>query len=699
MQGKSGRVFRESMATDRWLALPYALPAVAAGLAYLNARHAVAYDWALLKPLLSAQLIRAALHDRRDDINLFYVLESHALGARADHTWIIFQGKHYTYAQSYETVLKYGTWLKSKGVVKDEIVAMDFMNSEIFIWIWFGLWSIGAKPAFINYNLTGKPLLHTIRASSARLVLVDQEGKDKFSEDVMVDHGFVSKPSDQRIPEGRQANYGFESEPSDIPTDVKKRLTASAQPSGTNGKPVSRQLEIIFFDKGLEDYIQSLQPIRQPNSERGNQQRHDMACLIYTSGTTGLPKAAVMAWGKANLGPKFVSELIPLRPDDVTYTSMPLYHSSASILGVGPALHAGTAVCLSKKFSHKTFWPEAQASNATILQYVGETCRYLLSAPKTKHEENNKIRCAFGNGLRPDVWEPFKERFGIDTIVEFYAATEAPTALWNRSTNTFSAGAIARNGTIASFLMSVNMSLVKLDPNTDNSEPIRDSQTGLCQIAGQDEPGELLVKLDANNISTKFQGYFGNKKATNSKVIRNVKKKGDAFFRTGDLMRRDKEGRWYFMDRLGDTFRWKAENVSTAEVADMMGKHDAIEEAAVYGVQIPRHDGRAGCAVIVLKNGESAGTITEAHPQTLKSLAEHAKKSLPAFAVPLFIRITPSMHTTGTNKQQKHLFQKDGIDIDAVEQSGDALFWLKDGTYEKFTHTDLDRIQEGQVKL
>lgn len=264
------------------VALPYALPAAAAGLAYLNGRHSLTYDWRLLKPLLGSQLIAAKLHERRDDINLFYVLEKHAQSSNADHTWIIFQDKRYTYAQAYEMVLKYGTWLKTKGVQKEEIVAMDFLNSEIFIWVWFGLWSIGAKPAFINYNLTGKPLFHTIRTSTARLVLVCEESKEKFSDDVMAENGFSVRSSEGDVSDKQKSEYGFDAEVASIPTAI--RNSSKAQAVGSGGAVEHRKLEIVVFDEGLKDYISSLEPIRQKNSERGNQKRNDMAMLIYTSG-------------------------------------------------------------------------------------------------------------------------------------------------------------------------------------------------------------------------------------------------------------------------------------------------------------------------------------------------------------------------------------------------------------------------------
>lgn len=581
---------------------------------------------------------------------------------------------------------------------KEEVVAMDFVNSEVFIWVWFGLWSIGAKPAFINYNLTGAPLFHTVRTSTARLVLVDQSSQENFEESVMAEHGFARVP-DTAGQQDSQAIYGFESDPSQIPQKVQQQanLTASQAQSGEDtSESQPRRLEMVFFDKRLENYILSLQPTRAPDSERGNQQANSMAMLIYTSGTTGLPKAAIMAWGKAFTGSKFANGWIGIKSTDVLYTSMPLYHSAASVLGVGPVLQGGAAICISQRFSHKTFWPEVRASKATIIQYVGETCRYLYSAPPSPLDKQHHVRAAFGNGLRPDVWDAFKDRFGIATIYEFYSATEAPSGLFNQSTNSFSAGAFARNGTIADLLMGASLPVIRMDPDSSPPEPLRDPKTGLCQVCDWNEAGEVLFKLDAANIDQKFQGYWGNSKATSSKILRDVRTKGDAYFRSGDLIRRDKEGRWYFIDRIGDTFRWKAENVSTAEVADALGKHPAIEEANVYGVQVPHHDGRAGCAAIILKNGNTAPDAA-----TLKSIADHARENLPAFAVPLWLRFTKQMHTTGTNKQQKHLFQKDGINARAVERRGDVLFWLdpEAKTYEKFTRRQLKRIEGREVRL
>lgn len=570
---------------------------------------------------------------------------------------------------------------------------MDFVNSETFVWLWFGLWSIGAKPAFVNTNLTGKPLAHTVKTSTARLVVVDEEARDKFNEASLREHGFepTGTTGDSSV------TYQFEMDQSEIPRSVRNQTTTpqAAVEAGAVGGPTShrQELEIVFFDQTLASHIATLAPNRLPDAVRSGQKLSSMAMLIYTSGTTGLPKPAIFPWGKCSAAGRLVALWLGLR-DNIMHTSMPLYHSSAAVLGVCAVLRGGGTLCLSKKFSHKTFWPEVRASNATIIHYVGETCRYLLSAPPSALDKQHKVRAAFGNGLRADVWEPFKTRFGIQTIYEFYSATEAPGGLYNLSSNSFSAGAIGRNGLISGLLMNANAFIARM--HHDSSDPVRHPATGLCEQCSHNEPGELLFKVDAEKISEKFQGYFGNDKATNSKIIRNVKKIGDAYFRSGDLIRVDNERRWWFVDRIGDTFRWHAENVSTAEVSEALGRHPAIVEANVYGVNVPRHDGRAGCAAVILRDNKSPSEVPE---HLLQDLAAHVTKELPAFARPVWIRVTKEMAMTGTNKQQKNVLQGEGIDTSVVEEKGDVLYWLRDGGYKRFAKADLEKIEGGGVKL
>ena len=375
---------------------------------------------------------------------------------------------------------------------------------------------------------------------------------------------------------------------------------------------------------------------------------------------------------------------------------MPLYHSSATVMCLANVLSSGATMGLGVRFSTKNFWADARRFNATMVQYVGETCRYLLAAPPQidpatgeNLDKKHKVRLAFGNGMRPDVWKRFKERFGVETVLEFYGATEGSLASWNLSRNDFSAGAVGRNGWLYNAIMWGTATIVAVDFATDM--PWRDPKTGRCRRMPTGQPGEYIFKLPAEDIEKRFQGYYGDKQATAAKIIRDVFEKGDAWFRTGDVMRRDDEGRLYFNDRIGDTFRWKSENVSTTEVSEVMGLHPAVQEANVYGVQVPHHDGRAGCVAIVLGQ--------EPTIDLLRSLADHAQRRLPRYALPLFLRVMKETgaQTTGTNKQQKHVLRKQGVS--PQQTGGDDIFWLKDGTYVKFGHAEWNELSGGRVKL
>ena len=386
---------------------------------------------------------------------------------------------------------------------------------------------------------------------------------------------------------------------------------------------------------------------------------------------------------------------------------MPLYHSSASVLGFITCLMNGATLIVGRKFSARNFMREARDNRATIIQYVGETLRYILGVPPEIDsvtgedlDKKHNIRLAFGNGLRPDIWNRFKDRFNIPTIAEFYAATEGTSGSWNISSNDFSAGAMGRNGAIGNIIFGRGTAIVDVD--YESQEPWRDPKTGLCKRVPRGDPGELLFAIDAADPSAAFQGYFQNSKATESKIVRDALKKGDAYFRTGDTVRWDKDGRWFFSDRLGDTFRWKSENVSTNEVGEVLGAHPEVHEANVYGVALPNHDGRAGCAALVLHqqvaSERNSGPALEPSQATLDSLATHTLKSLPRFAAPLFLRIMPEMPSTGNNKQQKHVLRTEGVDIARVSKN-DRLYWLQGNTYVPFGQRDWDRLNGGQVRL
>ncbi|KAI0179061.1 acetyl-CoA synthetase-like protein, partial [Hypoxylon sp. FL1284] len=625
--------------------LGVAVPAAAAGLAYINAKAGLWYDKILIKGSVIASY-RNVRRERNNRANTFYVLEEAAKNKSSrNRPFVLFQGHSWTYAQVYEMALRYGNWLQKTFSIKpNDVVALDFQNSDHFIFLCFGLWSIGAKPAFINYNLTGQALIHCVSTANSVLMLVDPEVAANVDESVR------EKLGDLRI-------------------------------------------ELLMEEQKAE--VLATDPVRPPDSLRDGQLARDLAILIYTSGTTGLPKAAIVSWAKMTTAGSFVGKWLGTKPSDIFYTCMPLYHSSATIMGMSHCLEVGCTFAVGKKFSTKTFWKDVRQHNATMIQYVGETCRYLLSAapeidPATGESMDKKhnVRVAFGNGLRPDIWEKFRERFNIEHVAEFYGATEGTLATWNNTRNHFASGAIGRSGMIYSQLIKKRIAIVERDLDTD--EPWRDTKTGFCRQVKRGDVGEMLFVLPAD-MEKDFQGYYNNKKATQSKIIRNVLKKGDAYFRSGDLISWDSEGRMYFHDRIGDTFRWKSENVATTEVSEALGAHPVVGEANVYGVQLPNHDGRAGCAAVALNQN-----INDA---LLRSLAEHARNRLPKYAVPIFLRVGKGLEAavTGTLKQQKHELRVQGVNPSRV--GDDMLFWLKDGTYVEFGQRDWDRLNAGQVKL
>lgn len=595
--------------------------------------------------------------EKKDQVNVFYLLESQAKDSKtSNRTWLLLppdeaepnRKSAWTYAEAYETVLQYAAWLREEyKIEKNEVVAMDFTNKPQFMWMWFALWSLGAIPAFINSNLRDKAFVHSVRVSTTKILFVD--------------------PSIREV-----LNDGTTSE-----------LSASNDGQG---------IQTVILEETTEQAIHKKTPYRAPDEARSGRKMKDSALLIYTSGTTGLPKAAHVPWDKPRGAALGVSKILQLTPDDRFFSALPLYHTAASLLCVCATVGVGCTYVMSPRFSPRTFMRQAAETEATVMQYIGEMCRYLTVAPPTPYDRAQKLRIAFGNGLRQDVWQPFKDRFNLDTIIELYGATEGIGATVNVSRNEFSRGAIGRTSLISGIVSNLGQALVKYDHDAD--QPWRNPSTGLCQRSAFDEPGEFIAKLDPKAVEDKFLGYLGNEKATNSKILRDVLAKGDAWYRTGDLLRADREGRLWFVDRLGDTFRWKGENVSTAEVSEALGSHPAVREANVYGVALPGHDGRAGCAALLLRDGKALDQ------EQRRSLAAHVKKQLPKYAIPLFLRLVKGeLEITGTVKQTKVQLRDEGVDLGRIGE--DEVLWLPQNqdAYEPFKGKDWKALESGQAKL
>ena len=406
----------------------------------------------------------------------------------------------------------------------------------------------------------------------------------------------------------------------------------------------------------------------------------DLALYIYTSGTTGLPKAARVSHARVMQWSHWFAGMLGAQSTDRMYNCLPMYHSVGGVQAPGAALVAGGSVVLRDKFSASRFWSDILRWDCTLFQYIGELCRYLLSAEPCREETMHRIRVACGNGLAPEIWDSFKERFRIPRIVEFYAATEGGVSLFNVQGKR---GAI---GHIPAYLAHrFSPALVVFDSET--GEPARNQQ-GFCIPCAPNQPGESLGKIvnDPSNVGSRFEGYT-TEEASEKRILRNVFAPGDAWVRTGDLMRKDDNGYFYFVDRIGDTFRRKGENVSTTEVSQAICAFRGVSEANVYGVSVPNTEGRVGMAALVAEENLD-----------LAGLRKHLVHCLPAYARPVFLRIGSGFDVTGTFKYSKTKLICQGYDPLA---SADALYFesLESEAFVQLDKEFYDRIQSGGIRF
>ena len=384
------------------------------------------------------------------------------------------------------------------------------------------------------------------------------------------------------------------------------------------------------------------------------------------------------------------------RGGDRWYICMPLYHASA---GINTLLNltSGTSNAISRKFSTQTFWADVRDSESTVILYVGETARYLLATPTHPLDKEHKVRCMIGSGLRSDVWIQFRQRFGIAEVCEFFGSTEGVFTTINYCRGDYLVNAVGHNGAIERFIFRNKIIPVEIDYETGTI--FRDPKTGFAKRRSYEGGGEIIVRLDSE---TAFSGYRMAPDATSKKFVRDVFCKGDLYYRTGDALRRTSDGRWFFLDRLGDTFRWKSENVSTAEVAEVIGKFPGILEANVYGISVPGSDGKAGCAATII-------APEQRNHFPWSSLALHARSKLPKYAVPIFIRVVESelgSMAIHNNKQNKLPLREEGVNPASrgskVAGGGkDQIFWIPPNaeSYVKFEEKDWQSLVEGKVRL
>jgi fatty-acyl-CoA synthase len=420
-----------------------------------------------------------------------------------------------------------------------------------------------------------------------------------------------------------------------------------------------------------------LAPERPSNAKRAGLTAKEVALYIYTSGTTGMPKAARITHMRAQLYMRAFAGATGGNAEDKVYCALPLYHSTGGLCGVGAALLNGGTLVLRRKFSASHFWDDIADQDCTIFVYIGELCRYLVNQPPHPKERAHHLRLAFGNGMRPEVWTEFQTRFGVPEILEFYGSTEGNVSMFNFDGQP---GAIGR---VPPYLRSrFSVKLVRFDVEAE--APVR-GPDGLCIESALGEVGEAVGLIGADARSN-YTGY-ADKAASDRKVLRDVFEKGDAWFRTGDLMRQDADGYFYFVDRIGDTFRWKGENVSTTEVAEAVSRYPGVAEANVYGVSVGKLDGRAGMVSITAGNGFD-----------LQGLRAFLRQELPGYARPIFVRIDPAIDTTGTFKYRKLDLVRDGFDPSRIEH---AVYFDDpvEQRYAQITPALYARIQNGEFRL
>jgi fatty-acyl-CoA synthase len=532
-----------------------------------------------------------------------------------------------------ERANRYARWALGQGVRKGDTICLLMPNRPEYLAAWLGVTRVGGVVALLNTNLAGPSLAHCIDIVAPK-------------------HIIVAAGLAQAL-EGARPHLAA-------------RAKIWLHGAGVTGCPdLAAEIAALSGDA---------------LAGHGSEPVHidDGALFVYTSGTTGLPKAAKVTHYRLMVWTHWFAGMMETGPTDRMYNCLPMYHSIGGAVATGAVLVNGGSVAIREKFSATSFWNDIRRFDCTLFQYIGELCRYLLHAPADPHETQHRLRLACGNGLRGDIWEEFKRRFRILQILEFYAATEANVSLFNVE------GRVGAIGRTPPFLAHRSaLALVKFD--IERNAPLRNEQ-GFCIRCAPSEAGEALGRISGGDHGTRFDGYT-DRDATEKKILRDVFEVGDAWFRTGDLMRRDDAGFYYFVDRIGDTFRWKGENVATSEVAAAITAFPGIIDANVYGVAIPGADGRAGMAEIVC-----AGVID------LVALRDHLARSLPKYAHPVLFRLRNTLDITPTFKHTKRSDARGSYDPSSCP---DALY-LHDADRQAYVALDqalYERIRSGELRL
>lgn len=582
----------------------------------LGFRMGIRDTFSVLKAVPDLLTVKKALKPKPTDYKDCFARE---LEARADtfgdKIAIVSEGREVTWAELNHKSNQIAHALKGATVESGDVVTLFMENRIEFVSCMCAINKLGAIAALINTGLREEPLRHCASSTGSKLFMFGTELAEAVAS-VRVELDFPDKTGYFAVPDGENAT---------VPDWASNVDELSRHASDTN----------LIETQKVKNSAPSL--------------------YIFTSGTTGLPKAAIVSNNRF-LSSGRMSHLAGLKakPKDRVYICTPLYHGTAAMVGLGAVLSSGASMYLRRRFSVSAFLPEVRNYKCNMFVYVGELCRYLHNSPARKDDADNPLTSIIGNGLRPDIWEDFAKRFGIDRVIEFYGASEGNVAFANL---------LNKKNTIG--MTTTDVRLAKYD--VDANALIRDEDRRLVQT----EPDETGLCLARITETSRFEGYT-DESATEKKVVRDAFEDGDAWFNTGDLLKTVDVGftlgyaHYQFVDRVGDTFRWRSENVSTTQVSEVINTLPEVEICNVYGVSIPGAEGRAGMAAVTLISG--------ADQLDLSRFAKHVQEQLPAFAWPVFVRVQSGIAMTGTFKLKKINLQREGFDIRAVS---DPIYVLK----------------------
>jgi fatty-acyl-CoA synthase len=594
----------------------------AAGIAPLRAEKA---SRAWLRALESTA--STARNPRRLLSTVITEIASHSADAPA----LLSDRESFTFSELAERSGRYTQWALQQGIRKGDVVALLMTSRPEYFACWSGIAAAGGIVALLNTNLSGGALAHCIEVARPRHLIVAGECRDALDSALAA------------------ADAEF-----------------SIWIHGADDERFAR------IDTCLDEL--------PPDGETPEVTLEDVALYIYTSGTTGLPKAARVSHGRILQWCQWFAAMLGVDPEDRMYDCLPMYHSVGGVLAPGAALVAGASVVIRESFSARAFWADVVRWDCSMFQYIGEFCRYLLHAPPRPGDHNHRVRVACGNGMSADVWNEFKERFGIPAVFEFYASTEGGLSLFNVE------GKPGSIGRVPPYLAHrLEPALVRFDP--DAEMPIRDAR-GFCIPCAANEPGEALARIVTQTTpsGSRYEGY-ADRQASEDKLLRNVFQPDDVWVRTGDLLRRDENGFFYYVDRVGDTFRWKGENVATTEVAQTLCGFPGVKHAVVYGVKVPGADGRIGMAALTI----------DGKPD-LPRLRDYMTASLASYARPAFLRLREHCEVTGTFKYSKAELVKQGFNPEMIS---DALYFdnSEAKALEALDRSVFERIQAGSIRL